>query len=199
LFTDKTLCSSCIALGLIGIPCVSWIALGPIILISEGKLSVIQYGLWQLPVFGATIIGNWVLHRLTYKHSIKTIMYWGCFILAFGTSLMAILPYFYGNHYYYLLPGTIIYFFALSIMNAPLNRFCLYITHVSKGTVSAIVSLSVMVIGAIGIEFSNLFYKKHSNLNFGLYSNAIIALFLFFMSLGFWFDKKGHSSNSSVT
>jgi len=87
----------------------------------------------------------------------------------------------------------------LSIMNAPLNRFCLYITHVSKGTVSAIVSLSVMVIGAIGIEFSNLFYKNHSNLNFGLYSSAIIALFLFFMSLAFWFDKKADSSNPSAT
>ncbi|RUR09650.1 MFS transporter [Legionella sp. km772] len=196
LLTNKTFCCGSLALGLIGIPCVAWIALAPIILISEGKLTVIQYGLWQLPVFGATIIGNWVLHRLTYKYAIKTIMYWGCFILAFGTSLMALLPYFYGNHYYYLLPGTIIYFFALSIMNAPLNRFCLYITHVSKGTVSAIVSLSVMVIGAIGIEIANIIYEQHKNLYFGLYSNAIIALFLFFIGLAFWFDRTAETSAS---
>ncbi len=196
LFTNKTFCFSSLALGLMGIPCVAWIALGPIILITEGKLSVIQYGLCQLPIFGATIIGNWVLHRLSYKYSIKDIMYGGCFILAFGTVLMAILPYFYGNHYYYLLPGIMIYFFALSIINGPLNRFCLYITQVSKGTTSAIISLSVMVIGSLGIEIANRFYEHHSNLYFGLYSNVVITLFLIFISLALWFDKDSTPNHS---
>ena len=195
LFTDKTFCCSSIALGLMGIPCVAWIALAPIIMISEGKLTVIQYGLWQLPVFGATIIGNWLLHHLTFKHSIKTIIYLASFILTLGTFLIALLPYLSGNHYYYILPGIIIYFFGLSIMNAPLNRFCLYITKVSKGTVSAITSLSVMIIGATGIELANLFYEQHSNLNFGLFSFVVIALFLLFLGLALWFDSTQDPTN----
>ncbi len=189
LLTNKIFCSANLALGLLGIPCMAWIALAPIIMISEGKLTVIEYGLWQLPIFGATIIGNWVLHHLTHQLSIKKIIVWGSVIVTLGTSLMTILPYYYGNHYYYLLPGIIIYFFALSIVNAPLNRFCLYITHVSKGTVSALISLAVMIIGAVGIEGTNIVYKQHSNLYFGLFNTLVMMLFLFFIGLTFYFDK----------
>lgn len=190
LFTNKTFFSANFALGLVGIPCMIWIALAPIIMIAKGKLTVIEYGLWQLPIFGATIIGNWVLHHLTYKYSMKTIMCYGSIIISLGGALMAILPYFYGENYYCLLPGIIIYFFALSIINAPLNRFCLYITPVSKGTVSAITSLSVMLIGALGIEGSNYFYKDHNNLYFGLFSMGMILFFIFFMCLTFYFDRE---------
>lgn len=195
LLTHKTFCFSTLAIGLIGIPCVSWIALAPIILITEGKLTAIGYGLWQLPIFGATIIGNWILRLLTYKYALKTIMYLGCIIMIIGTALMAILPYFFGNHYHYLLPGVIVYFFALSILNAPLNRFCLFITPVSKGTASAIISLSVMIIGASGIEIANKYYTHHSNLAFGLFSNAVILVFLLFIGLAFLMDALEKSDN----
>ena len=188
LFANPSFCFGTLAIGLAGIPCIAWIALSPIILIVEAKLSVIQYALWQLPVFGATIFGNWILHRLTYKYNVKHIIYIGCVIFTLGLLFMAILPYFYGNNYYHLLPGTIIYFFALSIINAPLNRFCLYVTPVSKGTASALTSLTAMIIGALGIELANLFYQHHNNLNFGLYCNAVSAMFLICIGLSFWFD-----------
>ncbi|CEG56762.1 MFS transporter [Legionella fallonii] len=183
--THLTFCFSTIAIGLVGLPCIVWIALAPVILIAEAKLTVIQYGLWQLPIFGATIIGNWFLHRLTYKHEIKQIIFLGCIIMSIGVILVALLPYFYGNNYLLLIPGIIIYFFALSIINAPLNRFCLFITPVSKGTASALISLSVMVIGATGIEIASAFYHEHINLYLGIFCMAVGALFLLFISLAF--------------
>jgi DHA1 family multidrug/chloramphenicol efflux transport protein-like MFS transporter len=183
LFTNKVFCLGILAIGLIGIPCLAWIALSPIILVVEAKLTVIQYGLWQLPVFGATILGNWVLHHLTYKLSIKTIIFGGCVIMIVGTLLTSVLPYLYGNDYHYLLPGVIIYFFALSIVNAPLNRFCLFVTSVSKGTASALISLSVMLIGALGTEVSNSVYRLHSNFHLGLYCNLVQLIFLLFIGL----------------
>ncbi|MDI1351201.1 MAG: MFS transporter, partial [bacterium] len=158
LFKNPSFCFSSMAMGLMGIPCVAWIALAPIILITEAKLTVIQYGLWQLPIFGATILGNWFLHRLTYKYAIKHIIYMGSLIFMIGLILMALLPYCFGNSYYLLLPGTMIYFFSLSFINPPLNRFCLFVTSVSKGTASALISLSVMIIGALGIEIANTAY-----------------------------------------
>lgn len=182
LFTNKVFCLGTLATGLIGVPCLAWIALSPIILIVEAKLTVIQYGLWQIPVFGATILGNWFLHRLTYKLELKQIIIFGCIIMLIGTSLTSLLPYLYGNNYLYLLPGIILYFFALSILNAPLNRLCLFATTVSKGTASAVVSLSVMVVGALGTEGANLFYQQHNNLHFGLYCN--LAQFFFFLFIG---------------
>ncbi|MCW8399616.1 MFS transporter [Legionella sp. PATHC038] len=186
LFTNKAFVFGTLAAGTVGIPCIAWIALAPIILISEAKLTVIQYGLWQLPVFGATILGNWFLHQLTYKYTIKQIIFWGCIIMVIGAILTSLLPYLYGNAYYHLLPGTIIYFFALSVINAPLNRYCLFVTPVSKGTASALVSLCVMVVGAIGTELANFFYKYHNNFHFGLYCNAIQLLFLIFIALTFF-------------
>ncbi len=190
LFTNKIFCLSTLAIGFVGIPCIAWIALAPIILIVEAKLSVIQYGLWQIPIFGATILGNWFLHRLTYKMEIKRIIFLGCIIMVIGSILTSALPFMYGNDYHYLLPGIIIYFFALSIVNAPLNRFCLFVTSVSKGTASALISLSVMIIGAIGTESANVFYQTHNNLHFGLYCNAVQILFFIFIGLAFLLHKE---------
>lgn len=186
LFTNGRFCTSFLAEGLVGVPCIAWIGLAPVIMIIEGQLTVIEYGLWQLPIFGATILGNWCLHHFTYKFKIKTIVYIGSLIMAIGLSLTAILPFFFGNNCLLLVPGIIIYFFALSIINAPLNRFCLFITSVSKGTASAIVSLSVMIIGALGLEVANLFYAKHNNLHFGLYSSAVCLVFLILIGLTFY-------------
>jgi len=190
LLSNKVFILSAIAIATVGIPCLSWIALAPVILTIEAKLSVIQYGLLQLPVFGATILGNWILHRLTHKYSVTTIIVGGCLVMSIGTILTSALPYFFGNKYYYLLPGIIIYFFALSIINAPLNRFCLFVTSVTKGTASALISLSVMVVGAIGIEIANVYYETHSNLKFGLFCNVVQVVFFLCVGLALYFRKK---------
>lgn len=195
LFSNKVFCLSTLAIGFVGIPCIAWIALAPIILIVEAKLTVIQYGLWQLPVFGATILGNWFLHRMTYNHSVKKLILLGCIIMFVGTVLTSLLPFLYGNNYYYLLPGIIIYFFALSVVNAPLNRFCLFVTSVSKGTASALISLSVMVIGAVGVEVANHFYRSHNNLHFGLYCNVVQIVFFVCIGLTFLFHKEDVEEN----
>lgn len=180
---------SALAAGLIGVPCIVWIALSPIILITEGGLSVIEYGLWQLPIFGSTILGNWFLHHLTRTQQMKPIIYIGCYIMMIGILLMGLLPYFFGNEYLYLIPGTIIYFFSLSIISAPLNRYSLYITSVSKGTASAVLSLSVMITAAIGIELANSVYSNHSNSAFGIYCIGVGGVFLLSLVLAFSAEK----------
>lgn len=189
LFTNPTFCFGILAVATISIPCVAWIALAPVILIVEAKLTVIQYGLWQVPVFSATILGNWFLHKLTYKYEIKKIVFLGCIIMAVGSIFISLLPSLFGNKYYYLLPGIIIYFFSLSVITAPLNRYCLFVTTVSKGTASALVSLTVMVINAIGVEVANLFYQSHNNLHFSLYCNVMELLFFIFTGLTFFCNR----------
>lgn len=109
---------------------------------------------------------------------------------------MAFIPYFYGNHYYYLLPGVIIYFFSLSIIHAPMNRFCLYVTNVSKGTASALISLSSMIISALGIELANKVYEHHLNYYFGFFSLITIILFLIFIAIGFSFNTQAKESEN---
>ena len=198
LLTNSAFCFSALALGFLGIQCIVWIALAPVIMITEAKLTVIEYGLWQLPIFGATILGNWCLHILTKRIKIKAIIYVGCAIMLTGSVLTGLLPYLYGNNYIYLIPGTIIYFFSLSIINAPLNRFCLFITPVSKGTASAIISLNVMIIGAIGIEIANKLYSTHNNLHLGLYNNFISILFVAFIALTIILSRNTDTANKAL-
>lgn len=188
LLTNPSFCLSAIAFGLSGIPCIAWIALAPVIMIVEAKLTVIEYGLWQLPAFTATILGNWALHKLTYHYELKPIIRIGSIIMAVGMLIMMLLPLLFGNNYLYLMPGVLIYFFALSVVTGPLNRYCLYLTSVSKGTVSALVSLSFMSIGALGIEIASFFYSHHRNLHFALYCSGVIVLFFILTWLAFLSD-----------
>ncbi|ARG99802.1 MFS transporter [Legionella micdadei] len=169
LLTNAPFILGSIALGLVGLPCVAWIALAPVILIAEAKLSVIQYGLWQIPLFGATILGNWVLQRLTHRGTVKKILRLGSVVVGVGLLTSFLLTLAVSNYFFWLLPGLIIYFFGLGIAAAPLNRFILFCTPISKGTTSALMSMIGMCVQAIGIEIANHFYQSHSNTFFGFY------------------------------
>lgn len=48
-----------LALGFVSLPLLAWIAQSPIIIISGEHLSSYEYGLLQVPIFGALIAGNW--------------------------------------------------------------------------------------------------------------------------------------------
>jgi DHA1 family multidrug/chloramphenicol efflux transport protein-like MFS transporter len=185
LLKNKSLVFSMLALGLIGVPCIIWIALSPILLIAKANLSVVQYGLWQIPVFAASIVGNWVLHRLTYSSDLKTIIKIGCLLVLIGLLTSAILPFFFGLHYLYLMPGIIIYFFAIGVTMAPLNRYALFVTAVSKGTASALISLTLMLIQACSIEIASLIHVQNNTLHFALYCNVAGLLFLLCVGLAF--------------
>ncbi|MCA0403417.1 MAG: MFS transporter [Proteobacteria bacterium] len=152
-----------IALGLACMPCIVWIALSPVILVMDAKLSMVQYGLWQIPVFGASIIGNVYLHKLSHKFSLKKILMRGSLISIFGLFLSLILSYGISSYFIWFMPGLIIYFFGLCLVAATLNRYVLFSTEVGKGTTSAVVSIVSMLIQALSIELANGIYVSHNN------------------------------------
>lgn len=158
-----------IALGLASMPCIVWIALSPVILVMDAKLSMIQYGLWQIPVFGASIIGNVYLHKLSHKFSLKKILMRGSLISIFGLFLSLILSYGISSYFIWFMPGLIIYFFGLCLVAATLNRYVLFSTEVGKGTTSAVVSIVSMLIQALSIELANWIYVSHNNLQLMLF------------------------------
>jgi DHA1 family multidrug/chloramphenicol efflux transport protein-like MFS transporter len=190
------ICSS-VALGLSGLPCVAWIALAPVILVTVGKVSLIHYGLWQLPVFASTIIGNMVLHRLTHWLSLKQLLALGASIITAGLLLTFVLPFGCGESFIYLLPGLVIYFFGLGIIGSPLSRFVLFSTHVAKGTASALMSMILMCVQAIGIPIANSFYASHSNWLLGLYCLLVGIIFcLVVVITAFWLQPRTAVSES---
>ncbi len=104
---------------------------------------------------------------MTHHLSIKNLVWIGSIIATIGLLGMIILPMLTDSYYIWLMPGLIIYFMGSGIATAPLNRFILFSTNVSKGTTSALISMITMTIQGLGIEASNFLYLSHSNHIFG--------------------------------
>ncbi len=182
LFLNRSFFFGTFALGMLYLPCVAWIALSPVILVVDAKLTIIQYGLWQLPVFGAYIFGNIILQYMTRQSSIKKLIWTGAVITSTGLISMIILPLIMGNHFVWLMPGLLVYFWGAGIVAAPLNRFILFSTPVSKGTTSALISLITMVIQGVGIEVVNVLYLSHNNRLFGIVCALTGLIFILSLS-----------------
>lgn len=171
-----------IALGIIYLPCVAWIALSPIILVKTANLSVIEYGLWQAPVFGAYLLGNVFLHRMTHRGTVKKLIVLGSYIAIISLLFMHMLPMLIGSSFIWLMPGLIVYFFGAGILSAPLSRFILFSTSVGKGTASALMSMVAMCVQALGIEIANLLYATHNNAQFTLYCALSAVIYSGFLT-----------------
>lgn len=181
LFTPTVFFGS-IALGALALPCIAWIALSPIILVSEGKLTLVHYGLWQIPLFGAFIVGNIILQVLTNTYSMKKILFIGS-VIAVLSLIIVMLPLFFSTYPLWLIPGLIVYFIGLSIATPPLNRLILFSTSVGKGTTSAFISMVGMCVQGLGVEIAKIFYYGHSNLLFGFYCVVAGSVYFVFLLL----------------
>jgi DHA1 family multidrug/chloramphenicol efflux transport protein-like MFS transporter len=177
LLKNKTFMFGSIALGLLALPCVVWIALSPVMLVKYAHLTPAQYALWQIPVFGGIILGNITLTRLSYHYSINRLRLMGGLIVLSSLLSMFLLPCIMGEHYIWLTPGLVLYSFGQGIAQPPLMRSVLFATHVPKGTASAMLCTCSMSVQAIGIEIANLLYGSHSNMLFGFYNAALGVLF----------------------
>lgn len=174
LLLDRTFMRQTIAFGLLSLPCSFWIALSPVLLVLDAKLTMVEYGLWQLPVFGAYILGNMVLQKMTHHQTVEKLIVIGKWITLVGSILMCLLPMIQSN-FYYLMPGLVLYLFGHGFTSAPLNRFILFSTPVAKGTASATVSMLVMLILGIGVELATVMDIVHHIRWFGA-SCAIVGV-----------------------
>lgn len=190
LFANPIFMLASICFGLVGLPCVAWIGLAPIILVTVGKLTLIDYGLWQLPVFSAIIAGNLVLRHLTHAFSLEKLLVIGSVIIGSGLLLMSVLSGLFGEHFIWLIPGLVIYFFGLGIIGSPLSRFILFSTEVAKGTASALMSMILMSVQALGVQVANALYAQHSNFTLSLYCFGVGGLYILVIWAAFFYQKK---------
>ena len=166
-----------ISLGLLALPCVAWIGLAPVILVNDAHLTIIDYALWQIPVFGALIIGNVVLHQLTHRYNVKKLAILGSRITVIGLLACVIIPLATTAHFGSLMPGLLVYFFGLGLTGAPLNRLILFMTPGGKGTTAAVISVIGMSIQGVGVEIANRMYLSHHNILFGLFCTVVGAIY----------------------
>lgn len=180
----RFLCGS-LALGFASLPLLAWIAQSPVILISGEQLSTFEYGILQVPIFGALIIGNLTLARLSGKTDIPQLIRYGAgpmivgLILAAGSTL-------YSSHaYLWMTAGLSLYAFGIGLANAGLVRLTLFASDISKGTVSAAMGMISMMVFTLGIEFAKVAYLWGNsgffnlfNLISGLLWLALVMIFI---------------------
>ena len=181
LFKNSKFMMASIGSGLLGLPCVAWIGLAPVVIVSASGESLIEYGIWQIPVFLSAILGNVILHRLTRFFELKQLILIGSSTVSAGLFLMLGLVSIFGTNFVWLMPGLMIYFLGIGLTGSPLARFTLYSTEVTKGTASALMGLVLMSLQAVGIEVVNYLYASHSNFVLALYCAGVGVVYLTMM------------------
>lgn len=139
-----------ITLGLMSLPLIAWIGLAPLLLVQNQGLSTLHYGLWQIPVFAAVILGNLILNRLIANTELTQLIRYALWPLCGGlVALIAIT--FIGASTVLLVSFLSVYAIGLGMSNAALYRLALFSSDDSKGLVSAMVGMiSIAVMGGGG-------------------------------------------------
>ena len=162
-----------IAYGLMAIPCVVWISLSPVMLVSHAHMSLFMYGVWQIPVFGSFILGNILLSSWSQRFQVMHLSVIGSGILLVGLLIMWLFPYYYGPEPFGLMPGLVLYSLGYGIAVTALYRFILFVTQIGTGTTSALISMSSMCFMGGGIEIGNMLFSENGNLAIAQYVGYI--------------------------
>ncbi|WP_244668495.1 MFS transporter [Candidatus Liberibacter africanus] len=183
---NKLFINGSLAIGLANVPLFAWIALSPVILISGKGLSIITYSFLQVPVLGGLIVGNFTLSYLTEKITLINLiklsekpMIIGLIVAFLGSELYP------SSDFIWITAGLSLYTFGLGISNACLTRLTLFSSDISKGTVSAAMSMIGMIVFILGIEASKIIYlwgREYAfnllNLSSGLLWLILVTIFI---------------------
>ena len=179
-YQNKRFLGLTLALPMVSMPLMLWIALSPVMLVEELKLTSLQYGLAQFPVLGGLIAGNLVLIKIIDRLALgKTVMI-GLPIMLLGTLL--ILAGIFWRDYFLLclIIGMTLISFGEGISFSVLYRFALMSSEVSKGTVAAAVSMLLMFNFFFIIEAVRILYEQYHLIAYGLACFVLIALWFSF-------------------
>ena len=159
-----------LATGFVSLPLLAWIAQSPVIIISGEQATSYEYGMLQVPIFGALIAGNLVLARLTSRRTVRSLIIMGGWPIVFGLLLSAAATVVSSHAYLWMTAGLSFYAFGIGLANAGLVRLTLFASEMSKGTVSAAMGMLQMLIFTVGIELSKHAYELGGNGLFSLFN-----------------------------
>ncbi|WP_312757456.1 MFS transporter [Pantoea brenneri] len=185
LLRDRQVMRGALAIGLVTVPCMTWVALSPVILIQSAGLSRMGYALLQLPVFAAMIAGNLTLSRLTSRLSIEQPLRLGAWPVVCGLAIALCAVLVDTQSYGWLTAGLSLYGFGTGLISAGLYRLTLFSSHAGKGSVAAMLGMVSILVIALGIEAAKAAWFSSGsrgfslvNLSCGLLWLALLAGFL---------------------
>ncbi|AWV87448.1 MFS transporter [Acinetobacter radioresistens] len=179
-YQDKHFLGLTLALPMVSMPLMVWIALSPVMLVEELGLSSLQYGMAQFPVLGGLILGNIVLIKVIDKLALGKTVLIGLPIMLFGTFILLLGVIWPAYFLWSLIIGMTLISFGEGLSFSVLYRFALMSSQVSKGTVAAAVSMLLMFSFFIIIELVRMLYEQFHLLGYSLACLVLIALWFTF-------------------
>lgn len=179
-YKNKRFLIMTLALPMVSMPLMLWIALSPVMLVEELGFSSMQYGLAQFPVLGGLIVGNIVLIKIIDKLALGTSVLMGLPIMLLGTVVLLAGVIWQEYLIWCLIVGMTLISFGEGISFSVLYRFALMSSEVSKGTVAAAVSMLLMFSFFIIIELVRVMYEHYHYLAYSVACFILIALWFSF-------------------
>jgi DHA1 family multidrug/chloramphenicol efflux transport protein-like MFS transporter len=168
--------------GIAWVPLLAWIGSSPVFIMEAAHGSATDYGLWQLPVIGAIIVGSFVLAVLTRHGKTSTFIMLGAALVAGGLVLSLILCQRFAVPYQGLAWGLALYAMGLGMANAGLYRMTLASSSQPIGLLSAAYGLISMLIFALGVELGKLAYQALGLSGFALCNLLCGGLYLLLLA-----------------
>ena len=175
---DRQIMRGSLAIGLVFIPILAWVALSPVILMQDEGLSRMDYALLQLPVFMAMIAGNLTLGRLAGRLPIEGPLRFGAWPILAGLVLAAVSSLIDRHSYLWLTAGLSLYAYGAGMVNAGLYRLTLFSSTAGKGSVAAMLGMVSIMAFALGIEVAKYGYFHGGSAWFSLINLASGLLWL---------------------
>ncbi|MGA9698483.1 chloramphenicol efflux MFS transporter CraA [Acinetobacter sp. ANC 3781] len=179
-YKNKRFLGMALALPMVSIPLMLWIALSPVMLVEELGFSSMQYGLAQFPVLGGLILGNIVLIKIIDKLALGKSVLMGLPIMLLGTVVLLAGVIWQDYLIWCLIAGMTLISFGEGISFSVLYRFALMSSEVSKGTVAAAVSMLLMFSFFIIIELVRIMYEQYHLWAYAVACFILIALWFSF-------------------
>ena len=164
------------ALPMACLPIMLWISLSPVMLVEKIGFSSTQYGLAQIPVLGALILGSTVLVKIVDKHPLGQTVFWGLPMMLVG-ALIIVFGLLVPDYFVWaLIIGMTIMSFGEGICFSVLYRMAMMSSNVSKGTVASAMSMMMMFSFFVVLEVSRHLYEAFDIYAFSFCCLALVSM-----------------------
>jgi DHA1 family multidrug/chloramphenicol efflux transport protein-like MFS transporter len=170
LLRDRRFVLSVLCIPMLALPLMGWIALSPVLLVEDLGMSTLEYGLWQLPVFGGLIAGNLLLAARAEAWPLGRSVLLGMWPVVGGLVLMLAGVLYGQQQHVFLVLGMSLMAVGEGMSFGVLYRFALMSSQLPKGVVSAGMSMLCMAGYGIGIELFRWAYIAGGITGFALLS-----------------------------
>lgn len=146
-------------LGFIFASFITWITAGPLLVIESFKLSAVTYGLIQVLIFSACILGNYWVKRLVDQIEIHTLIQRGLLATALSGILVVTTGYIFPYHLSFFILAFMSFSFGSALCFAPLNRVIIESSPEPMGVRVAFFTVCWTMFAVLGSLAASIFFN----------------------------------------